>query len=962
MSLLATLFQDQTPYFQWPPTWIGWLGWLFFLAGLVYLGWRWRDARRPWGGRELVVLGGALVLEVIASLFVGIRLPTGGALPAPGLPVSPSPPAVMVFAALPWVLAAGLLGTPASLALAALSGGLLALFDTHDPFQPLVYGVMGAVLGAALNQRYRTPFYRVLRHPLIAGLILMILYPVFFIFGTMLGLEGALPVLLDFALARTGVMAMAFGIPLILACVVGEVLAVGVPTLWGKQGKMVPSPAEKSLETRSFYLLGPVVGLMVLALTAVVWVIAANIAQDFVKSRMEEAASVAAESLPYTVEIGQSTILELASDQELLQADQATLSDILSQQLLRNPFFSQLLVVGRNGEVVASAKSSASDLISLERSALSFAFEGVPFQYYVIERPEVRPFVELSFIAGIKDQDQSVGRVLIGRSDFESNPFTSAVITGLESVVDLGGAGMLISDQGKVLYHTDSNLILTTYEGKARNTALFDTETGPTGTRNIVYYQPVRGKPWTIIVSVPAQAVQQKALTIATPLFGILFVVAVVLMALLRVTLRLVTRSLRRLAFEATNIAQNQAELARPLVVGGEDEIGQMRRAFERMRVSLQNHLDEQRRALLNAEIERQRLAAILASTPDPVLVTDAKNHLLLANPAAWQVFGDGSAIELGIPIEEAVSQEAIISLLKAPVDDLQTEEVIEEVELPDGKVYVAKATSVMAENQLMGRVCVLRDVTRFKEIDALKSDFVSTVSHDLRSPLTLIRGYATMLQMVGHVNEDQSKYIRKILHGVDRMSQMVNNLLDLGRIEAGIGLKLEMIPVQDTVQQVISSLRFQADEKNITLNVQYPSTALPLIEADPSLLQQALHNLVENAIKYTDPGGQVLVTVKIQPYERKLLFEVQDTGIGISPADQLRLFEKFYRVPNRKTSKQRGSGLGLAIVKSIVEAHHGRVWVESEYGKGSTFFIEMPLRQDMVGQPQQNDAFRTKD
>jgi PAS domain S-box-containing protein len=340
-----------------------------------------------------------------------------------------------------------------------------------------------------------------------------------------------------------------------------------------------------------------------------------------------------------------------------------------------------------------------------------------------------------------------------------------------------------------------------------------------------------------------------------------------------------------------------------------------------------------------NAEIGRQRLAAILASSPDPILVTDQNDRLLLANPAAWQVLGWGTDTEEGQPIEQIISQPDLIDLLRPVNEDRRTEEIT----LSNGKIYLASATPVLAEGQKVGRVCVLRDVTHFKELDALKSEFVSTVSHDLRSPLTLMRGYATMLEMVGQLNEQQTNYVRKIVIGVESMSRLVNNLLDLGRIEAGIGLQLEMVPVKDVLERVVGALQLQASQKRTQITIEIPQTTVPFIEADQALLQQALHNLVENAIKYTKSDGKVLIRVQVQPIG--MVLAVIDNGIGISPVDQPRLFEKFYRGA-QQAKDERGTGLGLAIVKSIAERHGGRVWAESQLGKGSAFYMAIPLRQ----------------
>jgi signal transduction histidine kinase len=206
------------------------------------------------------------------------------------------------------------------------------------------------------------------------------------------------------------------------------------------------------------------------------------------------------------------------------------------------------------------------------------------------------------------------------------------------------------------------------------------------------------------------------------------------------------------------------------------------------------------------------------------------------------------------------------------------------------------------------------------------------------------MRGYATMLEMVGKLNEQQHSYVSKIIIGVESMSRMVNNLLDLGRIEAGVGLQVDKVAVKEIVEGVMDTLQLQADQKNIRIRVEAADGLPPKVEADRALLQQAVYNLAENAIKYTPEGGQVTVRVRSRPGE--LLYEVQDNGIGIPPADQARIFEKFYRGSQREARAQRGSGLGLAMVRSIAEQHGGRVWLESQQGQGSTFYLLIPLTQ----------------
>lgn len=357
-------------------------------------------------------------------------------------------------------------------------------------------------------------------------------------------------------------------------------------------------------------------------------------------------------------------------------------------------------------------------------------------------------------------------------------------------------------------------------------------------------------------------------------------------------------------------------------------------------------------RLLLEVQLDKQRLEAILASSPDPILVTDMQGNLLLCNPAALDALGVRPD-QVGRPLPEVLPVPALAELL---VGKGSQRPRVAEVALEDGRVFFASVSEVRMGARMVGRVALLRDITRYKELDALKSEFVATVSHDLRSPLTLLRGYATMLDLTADLNERQRQYLRQILQAVDSMAHLVNNLLDLGRIEAGVGLRLHQVSPEEVVRRVVAASEPKARAKHIQLNMEVAASTPLLIEADEDLLERALGNLVDNAIKYTPAEGRV--TVRVGPLEGEdgVLFAVEDTGVGIAPVDQPRLFERFFQVKRRDVQRQQGSGLGLAIVKSIVDRHHGRVWVESQLGKGSTFFIALPLRQpaggDSAGKP----------
>ncbi len=350
--------------------------------------------------------------------------------------------------------------------------------------------------------------------------------------------------------------------------------------------------------------------------------------------------------------------------------------------------------------------------------------------------------------------------------------------------------------------------------------------------------------------------------------------------------------------------------------------------------------LVENARLFQAAEGGRRRLAAILASTTDAVLVTDRDDRILLVNPAAEQAFDITDDTVVGQKINEAGLAPALARVFEEPLS--QSGALTEEIPLPDGRtLYASVSTILSADGERIGRVAVMRDVTYFKELDEMKSEFVATVSHDLRAPLTFMRGYTTMLPMVGELSDKQHEYVEKILHGVGQMSELIDDLLDLGRIEAGVGMERKPCHVGAILVEAVDGMRARAAAKGLTLRLE-PAEGMAVIAGDAALLRQAVTNLVDNAVKYTPSGGTVTVGLSVR--NEQAVIHVADTGIGIAPDDQVRLFEKFYRVKRRDTVSIQGTGLGLAIVKSIIERHGGKVWVDSELDHGSTFHVSLPI------------------
>jgi signal transduction histidine kinase/HAMP domain-containing protein len=339
------------------------------------------------------------------------------------------------------------------------------------------------------------------------------------------------------------------------------------------------------------------------------------------------------------------------------------------------------------------------------------------------------------------------------------------------------------------------------------------------------------------------------------------------------------------------------------------------------------------------AEQERLRLGAVLEATPGAVIVTDSAGDILLANPAAEVVLRGQAAEAVGNPAADwLVSPELADFLLQSGAEGLTAE-----IQLDDERVMFVSASEVRAGQELpAGRVCVLWDITHYKQLDSLKSEFLASVGYDLRTPLAMMHGYARMLRASGGIDDQQIDLVSKIEDGVERMTRMVDNLLDQGRLEAGFGLNLERTRLDEVILQAVATYRPRAENKQIELSLDMEDSMDPIL-ADAVLLRQAIGNLLDNAVKFTRQHGKVQVLAS-QQKDRQVVC-VRDNGIGIAPADLARIFEKFYRAGRQEKEKVEGPGLGLSLARSIAERHGGRLTAESQLGEGSAFTLELPLR-----------------
>ncbi len=359
---------------------------------------------------------------------------------------------------------------------------------------------------------------------------------------------------------------------------------------------------------------------------------------------------------------------------------------------------------------------------------------------------------------------------------------------------------------------------------------------------------------------------------------------------------------------------------------------------------------------LRHQQEQSSRNQSILASIADGVVMNSNEGKTIMVNPAAERI--------LGLSVDELIGHDAQTLFSVFGAQGQKEASAAMETLLAASTMELHKAFKMMLEigrrvihahlspvrterGDFLGVVTVLRDITREVEADRTKSEFVSNVSHELRTPMTAIKGYADLLHAgaVGSINETQQKFVGIIRNNADRLTALINDLLDISRVETG-RVRFEPRPLQigEVVADVVNSMAVPAQSKDLTLSYEVAG-GLPELMGDRDRLNQVLTNLVGNAIRYTPVGGSL--EVRAYPVEGAVRVDVTDSGIGIAPEDLGRIFERFYRADDPLVQEAAGTGLGLSITKMFVEMHGGRVWVKSEPGKGSTFTFILP----MVGQ-----------
>ncbi len=318
------------------------------------------------------------------------------------------------------------------------------------------------------------------------------------------------------------------------------------------------------------------------------------------------------------------------------------------------------------------------------------------------------------------------------------------------------------------------------------------------------------------------------------------------------------------------------------------------------------------------SEDERRKLDAILMGIEDGVIVTGPDGRIILTNLKARQVFNLQEESLVGKNLFDLNLHQELSDVLKneKPGSPTRLELAVE-----SGMVFNTQITPIEG----IGLVIIMQDITHLKQLDQVKTDFVNTVSHDIRSPLTAILGYVELIERVGPVTQQQKEFIQRVQLSVHSITALINDLLELGRIEAGFDSRKEKIPFSPIAYYAIDSLRNRAAEKSVRLKIEVPEE-FPEVLVNPLRLRQMTSILLANAIKVSSPGAEVRVHARAEAGQ--IILQVSDDGPGILLADQPYIFDKFFK-PSNIPADAADTGLGLAIVKSIVDNHQGRIWVD---------------------------------
>lgn len=454
-----------------------------------------------------------------------------------------------------------------------------------------------------------------------------------------------------------------------------------------------------------------------------------------------------------------------------------------------------------------------------------------------------------------------------------------------------------------------------------------------TGIKTLYVAVPIRTemKPSGVArLAIPLSAVDAAAFRLQTSLLAAMGIAAFLSLALSFLAARRTTQPLEELTDAARRVAAGRLQTT--LLPASRDEIGRLTDAFNTMTERLRSQFE-------SLQIERGKLAAVLTKMTDGVSILDAQGKVTLFNPAAAQIFGFGGEQALGHSAAEVLRQFQLIELWRNCRDSGKSGSIAVEAGAED--VFLQAVATPLGGTLQGSTLLIFQDLTRLRRLEAVRRDFIANISHELRTPLASIQSLAETLH--DGAMEDRgaaNRFLDLMQTEIDSMNQTLRELLELSQIESGEApFTLHPVDPAAVCADALRRIQMLAQRNGLTLENRCPAD-LPQVSADSSRIEQAMMNLLHNAVKFTPSGGSI--TVSAQALEKEVQFSIRDTGVGISKEDLPRIFERFYKADRSRSGG--GTGLGLSIARHIIEGHGGRIWAESTEGKGSTFFFTLPV------------------
>ena len=527
-------------------------------------------------------------------------------------------------------------------------------------------------------------------------------------------------------------------------------------------------------------------------------------------------------------------------------------------------------------------------------------------------------------------------------------PTSPDEMKGLEAWVhDVATSGAritVITEQGLVLADSESDpQTMENHRGRPELQEALATGSGHsvrfsvTVNRDLLYYavrQPTAaGRPVLLRFALPFETVTSAVMQFRKSLWVASILILAVLGGATLLVSRRFTSRVERLTTFSKRVAEGDFH---PEPAGSSSD------ALDALGASLNQtaaRLDQTIRTLTE---ERNLSSAILGSMVEGVAVVNAHERVLFTNPSFASILSLSGPPQPGSGLVEVVRQTELIDAVRKV---LKGEPRVES-EIVTGTLrqhFFAATVAAVRTTQANGAVVVLHDITDLRKLERVRRDFVANVSHEFRTPLTAIQGFSETL-LAGAMNDPQNRdrFLGIILEHARRLARLTDDLLMLSKMDADrLELEIRRLPVEQLVAGCVETSQPRAIEKDLRLSVNL-GKSLPDIAGDRRRLTEVLQNLLDNAIQYTPAGGQIMVSA--EKNDSEVVITVSDTGIGIPQADQPRIFERFYRVDVARSREVGGTGLGLSIAKHLMEAHGGRLWVESEVGHGSQFHFSVPV------------------